>query len=337
MSKRFEIFAKVFGAGVPEGAPAVAYSSLTGSAAAFAAATLAVKSGRVVLAVTVGLPEADTLSADLETMADEVGVRVLEFPPSIEDDRSTVAARLKVSAALGAYAIRPYPLVIVAPVMALREGVAASERVRNAEISLSTEGADAAAVGFSALQTRLLAAGYERVVEVSSPGEFSVRGGVLDVWSPDAESPVRAEFFGDEIESLRVFDAATQISVRKIHSTVLSPVSLTPQPETQSAAPEAQNSEPGTRNSQLTTHNSKLTTLFSLLPPESTILQLDYGDYAGEMAGLLADDSKPSKFRMVFTGDPAPREVPTCPFMTSPLPGFAEQRVTDAVLVDRVR
>ena len=140
MSKKFDIFAKAFGAGVPEGAPAVAYSSLTGSAAAFAAATLAVKSGRVVLAVTAGLPEADTLSADLETMADEVGVRVLEFPPSIEDDRSTIAARLKVSAALGAYAIRPYPLVIVAPVMALREGVAASERVRNAEISLSTEG-----------------------------------------------------------------------------------------------------------------------------------------------------------------------------------------------------
>ena len=328
MSKKFDIFAKAFGAGVPEGAPAVAYSSLTGSAAAFAAATLAVKSGRVVLAVTAGLPEADTLSADLETMADEVGVRVLEFPPSIEDDRSTVAARLKVSAALGAYAIRPYPLVIVAPVMALREGVAASERVRNAEISLSTEGA--AAVGFSALQTRLLAAGYERVVEVSSPGEFSVRGGVLDVWSPDAESPVRAEFFGDEIESLRVFDAATQISVRKISSTVLSPVSLTPRPETQ-------NPEPETQNSKLQTPNSKLQTLLSLLPTESTILQLDYGDYAGEMAGLLADDSKPSKFQMVFTGDPAPREVPTCPFMTSPLPGFAEQRVTDAVLVDRVR
>ena len=330
MSKRFEIFARAFGAGVPEGAPAVAYSSLTGSAAAFAAATLAVKSGRVVLAVTAGLPEADTLSADLETMADEVGVRVLEFPPSIEDDRSTVAARLKVSAALGAYAIRPYPLVIVAPVMALREGVAASEYVRRAEISLSTEGADAVAVGFAALQTRLLSAGYERVVEVSSPGEFSVRGGVLDVWSPDAENPVRAEFFGDEIESLRVFDAATQISVRKIHSTVLSPVSLTVQRDTQDA-------ESATQNSKLGTRNSQSSTLLSLLPPASTILQLDYGDYAGEMTGLLADDSKPSKFRMVFTGDPAPREVPTCPFMTSPLPGFAEQRVTDAVLVDRVR
>ena len=86
MSKRFEIFAKAFNAGVPEGAPAVAYPSLTGSAAAFAAAALATDGRGVVLAVTSGLPEADALSADLESVADEVGVRVLEFPPAIEDD-----------------------------------------------------------------------------------------------------------------------------------------------------------------------------------------------------------------------------------------------------------
>jgi len=323
VSKRFDIFAKAFGAGVPDGTPAVAYPSLTGSASAFAAATLAARGGRVVLAVTAGLPEADTLFSDLEAIADETGIRALEFPPTIEDDRGTVAARLKVSAALGAYGIRPYPLVIVAPVMALREGVASAERVRNAEISLSTEEADAAAVGFATLQTRLLSAGYERVVEVSSPGEFSVRGGVLDVWSPDAENPVRAEFFGDEIESLRVFDAATQISVQKIGATLLSPVSLTPQCETQNAEPE--------------TRDSKLTPLLSLLPRESTLLQLDYGDYAGEMAAQIAADPKLPKFHMVFTGDPAPRDVPTCQFLTSPLPGFAEQRAVDAVLVDRVR
>ena len=80
MPKRFDIFAKAFAAGVPEGAPAVAYPALTGSSAAFAAASIAVKGGRAVLAVTSGIPEADVLSADLETLADEAGVRVLEFP-----------------------------------------------------------------------------------------------------------------------------------------------------------------------------------------------------------------------------------------------------------------
>ena len=312
MSKRFDIFAKAFNAGVPSGAPAVAYPSLTGSAAAFAAASLAAGGGRVVLAITAGLPEADSVFSDLESIADEVGVRALEFPFVIEDDKGSVAARLKVSAVLGAYSIHPYPLVIVAPVMALREGVPASSAVLGAEVTVSLGGAG---VGFSALQERLLAAGYERVAEVSSQGEFSVRGGVLDAWSPDAERPVRAEFFGDEVESLREFDPATQISVGKVESVGFAPVSL--------AA-----SDGGERSA---------TMLSELLPPDSVILQLDYADYAGEMAALASAGQRLACFRMVYTGDPAPRDVPTCTFVTSPLPGFAEQRVADAVIVDRVR
>ena len=311
MSKRFDIFAKSFGAGVPLGAPAVAYPSLTGSAAAFAAASLAAGDGRVVLAVTAGLPEADSVFADLESIADEVGVRALEFPFMIEDDRGSVAARLKVSAVLGAYSIRPYPLVIVAPVMALREGVPVSSVVVGAEVSVSLGGAN---LGFAALQERLLAAGYGRVPEVLSQGEFSVRGGVLDAWSPDAERPVRAEFFGDEVESLREFDPATQISVGKIKSADFVPVSI------------AVSGQP-----------SASTLLPALLPPDSVILQLDYADYAGEMAALASSSPQLSGFRTVYTGDPAPRDVPTCPFVTSPLPGFAEQRVADGVIVDRVR
>ena len=308
----------------------MAYPSLTGSAAAFASATLAIAGGGTVLAVTAGLPEADALFSDLEALADEAGVRVLEFPPVIEDDRGSVAARLKVSAALGAYAIRPYPLVIVAPVVALREGVASSDSVQQAEITLTCTGAPdpegTGSSGFATLQERLLAAGYARVAEVTSPGEFSVRGGVLDVWSPDAERPVRAEFFGDDLESLREFDAATQISVGKIESSVLAPVFLTsPVPPSGGASAPC----------------SQLPTLLSLLPAESVLLLLDHNDYAGELAALMAaadtDGRTPKAFHQVYTGDPAPRDVPTVPFVTSPLPGFAEQRVTDAVLVERIR
>ena len=308
----------------------MAYPSLTGSAAAFASATLAAEGRGTVLAVTAGLPEADALFADLEALADEAGVRVLEFPPVMEDDRSSVAARLKVSAALGAYTIRPYPLVIVAPVVALREGVASSDSVQQAEITLSCArapgGAGAVSSGFAALQERLRTAGYTRVAEVASPGEFSVRGGVLDIWSPDAERPVRAEFFGDDLESLREFDAATQISVRKIESSVLAPVSLT------SPAP------PPAGSSVL---RPQLPTLLSLLPMDSVLLLLDHNDYAGELAALMAaadtEGRAPNAFHRVYTGDPAPRDVPTVPFVASPLPGFAEQRVTDALLVERIR
>ena len=327
MSKRFDRFAQAFNAGVPKGAPAVAYPSLTGSAAAFAAATLAIDSGAIVLAITSGLPEADLLFSDLEALADEAGIRVLEFPPIIEDDRSSAAARLKVSAALGAYSIRPYPLVIVAPVIALRQGVASSSSVLDAEVSLSLgnsqPSAQAASPSFAELQNRLVAAGYERMVEVGSPGEFSVRGGVLDIWSPDAERPVRAEFFGDELESLREFDAVTQISVRKIDSAEFVPVSI------------SENSNVNAPGKA--TAPSNLRSLISLLPPDSTLLQLEYNDFISDMLTLAAENPQLLKFSRVFTGDPAPRDVPTAPFITSPLPGFSEQRVTDAMLVERVR
>ena len=55
------------------------------------------------------------------------------------------------------------------------------------------------------------AAEVAEVVEVA--GEFSVRGGILDVFPPDASDPVRVEFFGDEVESIRPFDAETQRSL----------------------------------------------------------------------------------------------------------------------------
>lgn len=318
MSKRFDIFSKAFFTDVPDGASAVAYQSLVGSAAAFAAASLAVRGKCAVIAVTAGLPEADLLYGDLESIADEAGIRPMEFPPEIEGDKGSVAARLKVSAVLGAYGIRPYPLVIVAPVMALNEPVASSESVCEAELSLSLEGQPGdTALTFADLQKRLLDIGYERSVEVSSPGEFSVRGGVLDVWSPDAERPVRTEFFGDELESIREFDPGTQMSVKKIDAARITPVSV------QSEAEDAGTAAHGC---------GRRVPLLSLLPKDSVALVLDYNSYPSE-----AEDIRSSGIRMVFTGDPAPRNVPTCPFVSSPLPGFVEQRVTDAMLVERVR
>ncbi len=56
-------------------------------------------------------------------------------------------------------------------------------------------------------------AGYERAPQVTTRGQFAVRGGILDVYSWQAQLPIRAEFFGDEIESLREFDLDTQTSV----------------------------------------------------------------------------------------------------------------------------
>ena len=62
------------------------------------------------------------------------------------------------------------------------------------------------------LVEKLMATGYMREDPVSGVGEFSMRGGILDIWPPGLGSPVRIEFFGDTIDSLREFDPETQLS-----------------------------------------------------------------------------------------------------------------------------
>jgi transcription-repair coupling factor (superfamily II helicase) len=64
----------------------------------------------------------------------------------------------------------------------------------------------------------LVAARYERAAQVTTRGQFAVRGGILDVFSWQAQGPIRAEYFGDDIESLREFDVDTQTSVRNLQS-----------------------------------------------------------------------------------------------------------------------
>ena len=66
------------------------------------------------------------------------------------------------------------------------------------------------------LLERVTAAGYERVVQVTTRGQFAVRGGIVDLYSWQAPLPVRVEFSGDEIDSLREFDIDTQTSVRDL-------------------------------------------------------------------------------------------------------------------------
>lgn len=74
------------------------------------------------------------------------------------------------------------------------------------------------------LVQRLIACGYVREDPVGAVGEFSMRGGILDVWSPGQQSPVRIEFFGDEVDSIRQFDPESQLSTTQLKSVQLVPM-----------------------------------------------------------------------------------------------------------------
>ena len=67
-------------------------------------------------------------------------------------------------------------------------------------------------VDVEVLTAHLASVGYTQMDLVEMPGQFTRRGGILDVYSPEADRPVRIEFFGDEIETIRKFDPETQRS-----------------------------------------------------------------------------------------------------------------------------
>ena len=114
--------------------------------------------------------------------------------------------------------------VIVAPVASVLLKTAAADFVRNLAWPI--------AVGdeffLEDLEEGLATVGYVRHEPVEMAGQFSIRGGLFDVFSPESEVPVRIEMSGDEVDSLREFDPETQMSLRPIRDTVILPVSEFP-------------------------------------------------------------------------------------------------------------
>jgi transcription-repair coupling factor (superfamily II helicase) len=80
--------------------------------------------------------------------------------------------------------------------------------------------------------------GYQRHEPVEMVGQYSVRGGILDAFSPEEEHPVRVEFFGDQIESIRRFDPATQRSTHAAEDAALLPLTESPRPAEMDGMPQ---------------------------------------------------------------------------------------------------
>src|SRR6516162_3572695 len=83
-------------------------------------------------------------------------------------------------------------------------------------------------VDIEVLTTHLASVGYTQMDLVEMPGQFTRRGGILDVYSPESDRPLRIEFFGDEIESIRRFDPETQRSQSGLDEAWLLPLTETP-------------------------------------------------------------------------------------------------------------
>lgn len=119
------------------------------------------------------------------------------------------------------------PPVIIAPIRAVmtrsmpRRDFLKSFRILRAKNG--TQGQNHLAIQPEKLAHDLIAMGYEPVNTVIAPGQFARRGGIFDIWAPADEQPTRLEFFGDEIETLRQFDPATQRTTRLVEQVLISP------------------------------------------------------------------------------------------------------------------
>lgn len=126
-------------------------------------------------------------------------------------DSGSEILRTETMAALSAEKTEGKPLYIVTEPSALAERVVSKERLNDQTIRLET----GQEVEVMALEKQLRALGFQEVDYVYEPGQFAVRGSILDVYSYSSEYPFRIDFFGDEIDTLRTFEVETQLSLQK--------------------------------------------------------------------------------------------------------------------------
>ena len=158
----------------------------------------------------------DDLVAFLGEPPPEEGGRVRPFPrtDTLPYDHHSpqpfvVAQRMD---ALYRLLAEPAELVLVAPITALALRVPTRDAVRARTVHLEV----GQTIDRDALVERLVAAGYARMPLVEERGELAVRGGIVDLFPPHRRRPVRIELLGDEVESIREFDAASQRSQEKL-------------------------------------------------------------------------------------------------------------------------
>ncbi|NTW67177.1 MAG: hypothetical protein HGB21_12875, partial [Nitrospirae bacterium] len=218
-------------AAIGTGKKTIEISELWGGSRALFLFQLFRESKRPLLVVTANEEEATVLSDDLRFFADTLPgpegtsskPEILTFPawgvlPFEADspDSSTVGERMRflyhlISGTSGIY---------LAPVASLIQKLMPWDLFADSVKTISTGQQMDPAV----LSNALAASGYEHAAMITRVGEFSRRGGIIDFFSPTHDTPIRVEFFGDTIDSLRAFDLETQRSLGEIKQAVALPV-----------------------------------------------------------------------------------------------------------------
>jgi transcription-repair coupling factor (superfamily II helicase) len=138
------------------------------------------------------------------------------------------AKRLSALTGLIAHTKKPHPAIVLVTANAMLQKMAPSDVID----SLAFSARPGNQVRMDDIAARLERNGFDRVATVREVGEYAVRGGILDVFLPGSEEPVRLDFFGDTLETIRSFDPASQRTIAQVRELSLNPMSevtLTPE------------------------------------------------------------------------------------------------------------
>lgn len=196
---------------------------LSGSERAYLIAAVLERWKASILVVVPSIEDAQQLAEELRFFTRRREVPLLVFPGChvlplkfLSYHNETAAERLRVLYRLMS---DDTPTVVIAPVSALIQRlIPRRELNRYAELIVEGEETDR-----ERLMTKLIAGGYLRTAIVEDPGDFSVRGGIVDVFSPLYPDPLRIEFYGDRVESLRFFNAGDQRRIGSLAEAVILP------------------------------------------------------------------------------------------------------------------
>ncbi len=172
-------------------------------------------SSAVIVCAVPELAAAERLNGELAVLINELGLKFTStlLPETIRGKLVITGGESERAKVLSDMLKNP-PDLLIASVHALTSPAPPPEKIRNSEFTLHT----GMEISMTDLLTKLVAMDYDDELEVTVCGEFSRRGGILDIYSPAHEYPCRIEFFGDEIESMRQFQPETQRSTGTVDS-----------------------------------------------------------------------------------------------------------------------
>ena len=119
------------------------------------------------------------------------------------------------------------PITVVASFDAFMDALLPKEMIKSRVIKICSD----ETLNLDELSVKLAQCGYDREIEVAGPGQFAIRGGILDVYPLTEELPVRIELWGDEVDSIRTFDPETQRSIEKLDEVEVFPATEFPEEE----------------------------------------------------------------------------------------------------------